>query len=955
MGMQKRFEMFAHVVRTVACLMICGWLSGVSAAEVWYVPGWMRTADTNGNAYASCTNTYAQTVCRFRGWDGDCTWWTAAENADKEARRLADEIAATNADFRAGLTLVGHSLGGRIIAHTLAHLAEKGVTIRQGVMLAPAIPMRDPDVAKMGGGCELPALVVVNPQDTVLKYIFTISGQESPSLGTDGTLKPVANVSEYAVPSDITRQTEIDALWGKSEHLKRLCNHLAPFYFTELEKILAGAPSEKVQTRVVQGRINLEWKTIDAGVWWNVKDDCKGWKLERNIVTGHYRILNPDKRRVAWGGELEMRASFQKIKKQLLPPPRASDGAFKRLYYNNPGTTYLKAGLSSWPMVFDYDGDGDLDVVIHSGGIDTWKGTWFFENTGKKGERSPLFKPARKLANGGGDSAQILADGRLAVTEQGRVAFDYRENGMKQAKRFAGLPTNVHTNGVRGNVWRFADLDGDGREDLVVGVGDWKAYGWHDKWDAAGVWTNEPIHGLFYYIRNEATDATSEKWAKPELLRLANGRPIDVYGYAAPLFADWDGDGDLDLLTCDFIDNYTYFENIGTKTRPAFAAGRPILDKFLRPIKADLCMVTATVADWDDDGHPDFITCEEDARIAIIRNTGRLAMGIPVFDAPYHLRQERDEVHFGILATPAVVDWDGDGDQDIITGNSAGYVAFIENLSGPHRAEPAWAEPKLLEADGAPIRIIAGPNGSIQGPCEEKWGYTCLSVADWDGDGLPDVMLNSIRGDIVWCRNIGTRKKPQLAPPAPVAAEWPGEQPAQAWGWRKPYGSKNILTQWRTTPYMIDLDEDGLMDLVMLDVEGYLCLWRRARKDGRLVVLPPERCLCDEAGQPLLFAGKDTKAGPQSNYAGGSGRRKFCFTDWTGDGKKDLIANSRNVMLYEFLKRENGKWYFKNRGDLDKAPLAGHTTSPTACDFDGDGREELLVGAEDGFFYLLER
>ncbi len=630
-----------------------------------------------------------------------------------------------------------------------------------------------------------------------------------------------------------------------------------------------------------------------------------------------------------------------------------TDGAFKRLYYNNPGTTYLKAGLATWPMVMDYDGDGDLDFVLHSGGIPTWRGTWFFENTGRKGDLHPVFKPARKLVNGGGDSAQVLADGRLAVTAYGRVAYDYRKNGMNNARAFKDLPSNVHSNGVRGNVWRFADLDGDGKEDLVVGVGDWKAYGWHDAWDAAGVWKNEPLHGPFYFIKNLTGADGAEAWGKPEMMRLANGQPIDVKGYAAPLFADWDGDGDLDLLTCDFIDNYTYFQNIGTKTEPKFAAGRPILDKFLKPIKADLCMVTATVADWDGDGFPDFLTCEEDARMCLIRNTGRVAMGVPVFDAPYYFLQERAEVHFGILVTPAVYDWDGDGDQDIITGNSAGYVGFIENLSGPKITAPKWAEPKLLEADGAPIRIIAGPNGSIQGPCEEKWGYTCLSVADWDGDGLADVMLNSIRGEIHWCRNIGTRTAPKLAPPQPVAAEWEGPQPELAWGWLKPFGSKNILTQWRTTPYMIDLDEDGLMDLVMLDTEGYLCLWRRARRNGKLVVLPPERCLCDEKGNPLLLAGRNTAAGPKSNYAGGSGRRKFCFMGWTGDGKKDLIANSRNVMLYEFLKKENGKWYFANRGDLDDAPLAGHTTSPTACDFDGDGKEELLVGAEDGFFYLL--
>ena len=287
------------------------------AAEVWYVPGWMRTADTNGMAYASCTNVYSGETCRFRGWDGDCNWWTAAENADREGLRLAEEIAATNAAFRAELTLVGHSLGGRIVAHALSHLGKKGVKIRQGVMLAPAIPMRDPDIQKMGGGCEQPALVVVNPRDNVLKYIFTVSGQEAPSLGTDGTLKPVANVVEYSVPSTVTDETSIDAPWGKSERIKRLCNHLASFYFTELERILAGTPSTNVQVKVVQDKINVEWKTLDAGVWWSVIDAWGGWKLEKNIVTWHCRILDPGKKRVAWGDEQAMRLSFKKIRAQL--------------------------------------------------------------------------------------------------------------------------------------------------------------------------------------------------------------------------------------------------------------------------------------------------------------------------------------------------------------------------------------------------------------------------------------------------------------------------------------------------------------------------------------------------------------------------------------------------------------------------------------------------------------
>lgn len=72
----------------------------------------------------------------------------------------------------------------------------------------------------------------------------------------------------------------------------------------------------------------------------------------------------------------------------------------------------------------------------------------------------------------------------------------------------------------------------------------------------------------------------------------------------------------------------------------------------------------------------------------------------------------------------------------------------------------------------------------------------------------------------------------------------------------------------------------------------------RARKDGRLVVLPPERCLVDERGRPLLLAGKDTSAGPKSNFAGGSGRRKFCFVDWTGDGRKELLVGAEDGFFY---------------------------------------------------------
>ncbi|MCR5413533.1 MAG: hypothetical protein K6F50_02235 [Kiritimatiellae bacterium] len=58
---------------------------------------------------------------------------------------------------------------------------------------------------------------------------------------------------------------------------------------------------------------------MDAEIWWDVLDSEKGWKLEKNILTGHCRILDPGKVRTAWGRESKMRAAFEKVKRQLNP------------------------------------------------------------------------------------------------------------------------------------------------------------------------------------------------------------------------------------------------------------------------------------------------------------------------------------------------------------------------------------------------------------------------------------------------------------------------------------------------------------------------------------------------------------------------------------------------------------------------------------------------------------
>ena len=101
-------------------------------------------------------------------------------------------------------------------------------------------------------------------------------------------------------------------------------------------------------------------------------------------------------------------------------------------------------------------------------------------------------------------------------------------------------------------------------------------------------------------------------------------------------------------------------------------------------------------------------------------------------------------------------------------------------------------------------------------------------VADWDRDGRPDLVVNSIWGKV---RLVPQRRHAHSAAAGrrpPIEVEWLGDPPKPAWAWWTPGG------QGARHPVAHDavrrrLDRDGLTDLVMLDHEGYLAFFERSR------------------------------------------------------------------------------------------------------------------------------
>jgi|CEGF01.1.fsa_nt_gi hypothetical protein len=60
---------------------------------------------------------------------------------------------------------------------------------------------------------------------------------------------------------------------------------------------------------------NVKTPTMGGEFWWNDLASCDGWRVQRNSVTGHCRILDGNNVRQAWGGQAQIMAFFQMLLK----------------------------------------------------------------------------------------------------------------------------------------------------------------------------------------------------------------------------------------------------------------------------------------------------------------------------------------------------------------------------------------------------------------------------------------------------------------------------------------------------------------------------------------------------------------------------------------------------------------------------------------------------------------
>jgi len=602
-------------------------------------------------------------------------------------------------------------------------------------------------------------------------------------------------------------------------------------------------------------------------------------------------------------------------------------GTGDRLTFGASTRGRLAVGLYAHVAVLDIDGDNVPDLVISSPDR-PYNGIYYFKNIGSR--EKPFYARAEWWGPAKADmlAADFNGDGRMDLVYRGGYYSDPATNRLKKPVEVK-LPRDYHVG--RDDFYFPVDWDGDGVIDVLNGPSDWREYGWDDAYDEQGKWRRGPLHGPVYFFRNRGTNA-APVYEQPVRLK-AGGAEIDRFGSPVPQAFDWFKRGVLDLFAGSFLDTVALYRSSGRRGELNAAA------EF--PYKADLCMIQPRVTSaFHADGRPSLVIGEEGGYVTYLENLAPYGSE-PRWAVPRYLEQQDPYVKSGSLSRPVAVDWDGDGDLDIIAGNSAGYLQWFENTGT--RTQAAFADRGYLQSQGKPIRRVAGENGSVQGPAEAKWGYSNPSVADWDLDGKLDIVVNDVWGHVVWYR--GTADRMALEPARDVEVEWTSAPPKPDWVWWNPK-PKRLLTQWRTTPRIVDWDRDGLPDLAMLNHQGYLALFKRAKCGANLCLQPPERIFVEPNGRFLLLS---------KGRAGSSGRRKVDLVDWDGDGDLDLLTDSDDGPIWYQNIGSQAKPVMALRGLVIEAKLAGHNPTPNAADWNGDGKLDLLIGAEDGFFYYFDR
>ncbi|MDH5760856.1 MAG: VCBS repeat-containing protein [Gemmatimonadota bacterium] len=500
---------------------------------------------------------------------------------------------------------------------------------------------------------------------------------------------------------------------------------------------------------------------------------------------------------------------------------------------------YQELEVGEWYRFVDFDRDGDPDLLAE----EPFSYVRYYRNDGSPTEARftlaadslrdadgvPLFSDRQNILN----ATDIDCDGRMDLFI-GRLVGTisrYEESGVTPdglpvfrhlTDRFEDIEIVAQFGSLHGaNTMAWGDVDGDGDEDLF----------WGDYFEA----------GLLL-IENQGTCRSPSLRGTPRPFPL--DAPLRTSGYMAPTVGDVDGDGAPDVLAGvlggAYNPNTTTVENLHFLRQGADGSFRDETGRFVPTVDVGSESVPVLV-DLDGDGDLDLLVGnkiepddprngklyrfvnEGSRRAPVFREAGVSEVGggyhfVPAFgdldgdgDLDAVLGTWQDELRYlrndgeggaveltpvegpfltltrGRNATPALGDVDGDGDLDLLVGESSGTVNFYRNDGTPtapdftlvsdefagvdvgRRSFPVLED---LDRDGDLDLLVGSESGGVflyrnlgtstvpdfvadPGFHVPHFGLAAPAFGDLDGDGDRDVLLGGVGGGLWYLERVG--------------------------------------------------------------------------------------------------------------------------------------------------------------------------------------------------------
>ena len=182
------------------------------------------------------------------------------------------------------------------------------------------------------------------------------------------------------------------------------------------------------------------------------------------------------------------------------------------------------------------------------------------------------------------------------------------------------------------------------------------------------------------------------------------------------------------------------------------------------------------MADVDNDGQNELVSGSVDGTLNVAKRNPETTI--------YEYSGSVPGVDVGANAAPAMVDWNGDGKDDLLIGNEEGHIILYLNQG--KEGEIRFGSGQYL-LDGAAPLCVPG-------------GNAVFAASDWDGDGLFDIIASNSRDQLLYYRNYGTASNPLFSGYELLEVD----------------GGKLALPGATTTQVMVtDSNQDGVLDLLV--------------------------------------------------------------------------------------------------------------------------------------------